>query len=261
MFRKLVWAATAAAVLLSTPAARAEDSSWDSFVDGIGKMVYFAAFPTATYRGARLDRIHRGDNGTEVIFIVDGISAFDDSDLWTEAIVTVRNLQVVDLRFGDSNAVLSAPGATMKNLGLVLADLSKQYQASHPTAAPAPPPQAPPPPPPLTFDPPAPTLSVVHMTWVLSNQCAYSPGLKARFFDVTRNFAWPADRGKIFTLAPLTTEKVAIDTYKGDTVCIGASYLYTEATYWGVGPSNDHNCPSCCFTADDGKVDWPITCN
>lgn len=264
MLRKLIWAATAAAVLLSAEAARAEESSWDSFVKGIGKIVYFAAFPTATYRRAWMERIHRGDNGTEVIFVVDGISAFDDSDLWTEAIVTVKDFRVVDLRFGDSNAILSAPGQTMKNLGVVLSDLNRQYQASHPApAAPTPPPTPTPAPvpAPVAIDPPAPAPSVVHMTWVLSNQCAYSPGLKARFFDITRNFIWPVDRERVFTLAPRTTQEVTIDTYKGDKVCIGASYLYSEDSYWGVGPSNNHDCPNCCAVATGGRVDWPITCN
>ncbi len=260
MLRKLIWASAAAALLLSAQPSLAEESTWDSFVNGIGKAVYFAAFPTAAYRGARLERIHRGSDATEIVFIVYGISTFDHDDLWTEAIVTVKNLQVVNLRFGDSNAVLSAPGSTMKNLGMILADLTKQYQARHGADAPPPAPPTPPSAPPTAY-PPTSSLVVVHMTWVLPNRCSYASGLQARFFDATRNFVWPADRGKVFALPPLTTKEVTIDSYQDDIVCIGASYRDSEATYWGVGPSNDHTCPNCCFAANNGRVDWPMTCN
>src|SRR4051812_25523417 len=55
--------------------------SWDSVVKSIGKDVYLAAFPAATYRGARLINVAEGVDGrvTEVAFVVYGNSAFDNA--------------------------------------------------------------------------------------------------------------------------------------------------------------------------------------
>lgn len=236
MIRKWLGVVIALILTLTCPVQADDDSGWDSYVQGIGQAVYFAAFPTATYRGVTLKTIRQGTTGTDLVFVVYGISAFDDDSLWTEVIVTVADSKVVNLRWGANNAILAKPGSTMNAVGKLLADLNKESQANQSAS------------------------STVRMTWVLPNQCGYSEGLQVRFFDTTKDFVWP-DEGKIFLLARGETREISIDTYRGDQVCIGAEpYVSSPSTYWGVGISHEYGCEACCYTADNIRVSWPLSC-
>jgi hypothetical protein len=216
------------------------ESSWDKFVHDIGQSVYFFAFPTATYKGVELTAIRQGTNGTDVVFKVYGISAFDGDSLWTEVITTVKNSSVVDLRWGANNAILAKPGETMKSIGKLLEDINKQSQASQ-----------------IQSQTQA---STVRLTWVLANRCGYSSGLQVRFFDVTNNFTWPAE-GKVFVLARGETREISVDTYEGGKVCIGAApYVDSPNSYWGVGILNEQSCKDCCYLASNARVSWPLSC-
>ncbi len=236
MLKRWAWIITALIMLSVSPINATEDSAWESFVHAIGQSVYFAAFPTATYNGADLTGIRQGANGTDVVFKVYGISAFGGGNLWTEVIITVKDSSVVDLRWGDNNAILAQPGSTMKNIGKLLNDLNEQSQASKPPS------------------------SMVRLAWVLPNGCSYSSGLQVRFFDVTKNLVWPPE-DKVFRLARGETLEINIDTYSGDKVCIGATpYEASASTYWGAGLSNEYSCTDCCYIASNARVSWPFSC-
>jgi tetratricopeptide (TPR) repeat protein len=119
-------------------AAAAAGSSWGSFVRAIGKRVYFFAFPTAKYSHSELEIIRPGaDDTTEVVFVVHGLSAFDDSDLWTEVVLAMRGTRAVDLRWGQTNAILTRPGETMKAIGELLQEVNRQSQTPQNQADPS----------------------------------------------------------------------------------------------------------------------------
>ena len=97
----------------------------------LGKTLYFFAWPTATYAAADFVGVaFAPGGGVNVTFRLYGTSAFDDSSLWTDVVVLIRNLEVADMRFGRNNAVLAAPGATMKAMGQALADLNRELAKS-----------------------------------------------------------------------------------------------------------------------------------
>ncbi len=236
VLKKWTWLVTALLIFTCGSAQAADDSGWDRFVQGLGQSIYFAAFPTATYKGVELGTIRPGANGTDVVFVVYGISAFDDDSLWTEVIITVKGSDIVDLRWGKNNAILSQPGETMKNLGILLDNLNKQSQANQTPS------------------------STVRLTWVLSNRCQYGADVQVRFYDLTNNFVWP-DGGKVFLVTRGATHEISIDTYRGAKVCIGAEpNVASPSSYWGVGVGNKYGCQDCCYTADNAKVSWAFGC-
>jgi hypothetical protein len=223
--KKWVWIAAVLAVISISAAQAADDSMWDGVVRRIGKAVYFAAFPTATYRGADLSVIRPGADGTDVVFVVYGVSAFGGGNLWTEVIATEKDGRLVGLRWGANNAILAKPGETLRSVGKLLEDLNRQAQAGQTRA------------------------STVRMTWVLSNRCGDESGAEVRFFDVTRNFVWPPEN-KVYVLARGETLEVSLDTYGGDSVCVGATpYVASPTFYWGVGLASEHSCKDCCYLA------------
>lgn len=113
-----------------------DGAGWQKFVDGVGAAVYKFAWPTATYQSVGFEGISRTADGVDVKIRVRGISAFDDGPLWTDVILQVRNGKIDDIRWGANNAVLAAPGETMKALGALLVELNKEYGRDHPATAP-----------------------------------------------------------------------------------------------------------------------------
>ncbi len=114
-----------------------DDSDWRKFVDSIGKILYFDAWPTATYQSVSFGNVAVVPGGVDVSFVLHGISAFDNGPLWTEVVLEMRNGKITNIRWGRNNAVLAAPGSTMKALGQALDELNKQYQQQQGTPAPA----------------------------------------------------------------------------------------------------------------------------
>jgi hypothetical protein len=238
MLKKWAWIVAALIIIATSPLQAEDTSAWDSFTQKIGKSIYFAAFPSATYKGAKFRTTTHTDDGTEIVFEVYGLSAFDDSDLWTEVIVTVKDFKISRVRWGRNNAFWRQPGETLQDMAALLVEINKQIQASQ-TSHPA----------------------TVRITWVVQNQCRYAPGFQARIFDRTHNFTWPA-AGEVFLLASGVTSEINIDTYKGAEVCIGAKPNASSAEpHWGVGIDNQYGCDNCCVTADNSRVAWPLTCN
>jgi hypothetical protein len=239
MLKKMAWVVAVLIVIATSPLQADDTSVWDKLVQGIGKSTYFAAFPTATYKGAKFRTTTRTEDGTEVVFEVYGLSAFDHSDLWTEVIVTVKDFEISNVRWGRNNALLAQPGETLKNLGDLLVEINKQIQANQ-----------------------RPNPATVRLTWVVQNQCPYAPGFQVKIFDETNNLTWPTATGDIFPLAAGVTSEINVDTYKGAKVCIGAKpNVASSESHWGVGIDNQYGCDQCCFIADNSRVTWPLTCN
>lgn len=113
-----------------------DESDWRKFVDSVGKAVYFDAWPTATYQSVSFGNLTNIPGGVDVSFVVHGISAFDGGPLWTEVVLEMRNGKITDIRWGRNNAVLAAPGSTMKALGAALDELNKEYDQEHPAPTP-----------------------------------------------------------------------------------------------------------------------------
>jgi uncharacterized membrane protein len=105
-----------------------EDGSanYEKLGAAIGKTLYFFAWPTATYESATFGGIARAASGLNVVFRLHGKSAFDDGYLWTDVVLLIRNWQIVDLKWGQNNAALMAPGATMKAMGEALHELNNE---------------------------------------------------------------------------------------------------------------------------------------
>jgi hypothetical protein len=115
--------------VITTGAASAQEdtsSEYKKLGDAIGKTLYFFAWPTATYERATFGGLGSTPTGVNVVFRLHGRSAFDDSYLWTDVAVQIRNWQIVDLKWGQNNAALIPPGATMKALGEALKDLNQE---------------------------------------------------------------------------------------------------------------------------------------
>lgn len=120
-------------LLSSPPYLWAEDDSEDSFkkfVHGMGETLYFLAWPTAEYERAGFGGVSFTSNGADVSFRLHGKSGFDGGHLWVDVVVEIRNGEITDLRWGDNNAILAQPGATIKAMGEVLAELNKEYSQS-----------------------------------------------------------------------------------------------------------------------------------
>lgn len=107
-----------------------ERSWYKDFVDGIGGTLYYLSWPTATYKGASFEGVSNVYNGVDIKIKLNGISSFDDSSLWTEVIVNVRNGEVRDISWGRNNAILAQPGEAIKALGVVISELNKEYSRS-----------------------------------------------------------------------------------------------------------------------------------
>ena len=104
-------------------------SDYEKMVAGVCNVLYKVAWPTATYEGAQFRGIQPTESGANVVFRLYGRSGLDDSSLWTDLIVTFQGLEPVDIRFGQNNAVLFAPGETSGAvLDVIKSELRKRQQ-------------------------------------------------------------------------------------------------------------------------------------
>lgn len=69
------------------------------------------------------------------------------------------------------------------------------------------------------------------------------------FYAQSRNWCWP-DCDKQYTFRDANAHTIRIDCQRGETVCWGAWRVDNPSRYWGVGPNNEHNCRTCCYTCD-----------
>ncbi len=109
--------------------------------------LYAVAWPSATYKHFSINGVSAARGGFDARITLDGTSAMDGSDLWTELIVEFRNGRIEGLHWGRNNAVLFQPGEFLEGVGKTLVELNRPSEAANsgrtPRAA-ALPPGAPP---------------------------------------------------------------------------------------------------------------------
>lgn len=124
----------------------APSSTYEEIVNGIGKMMYAFAWPTASYSHVRFGSADLRDGALVLTFRLFGKSALDDSVLWTDATLMVNGRGKVSYAWGANNAVVSKPGATARMLAAGLeqlsAEINRYSQGTYGTPASARPSQA-----------------------------------------------------------------------------------------------------------------------
>jgi hypothetical protein len=129
-FRRIIPGLVLCLSLLACTTSSAQDQQehrLHDFVDSAGELIYFLAWPTATYEGVKFDGVQRAPGGFDVQATVYGRSGIDDSSLWTQVILEIRDGQVSNLRWGRNDAVLFQPGQSMSMLGSALQELTRDY--------------------------------------------------------------------------------------------------------------------------------------
>ena len=111
-------------------------SFYQNFVNGVASTIYAAAWPTASYRSAALSGISPRSNGADIAVRLYGISAFDQSSLWTDVVIQVRNGAIKDISWGSNNAFLARPGETLTAMSGLAAELTQDLQRTSTNTSP-----------------------------------------------------------------------------------------------------------------------------
>lgn len=116
------------------------------FFNSAAKMIYAAAWPSATYREWQLDNIRPVQGGLDVTLTISGQSGIDGSDLWVQLLVPFRNGSIGQPVVVQHNAFLFPPFRTTGIMLQLANNLASQYNAEHRTvyASPKPTPISPP---------------------------------------------------------------------------------------------------------------------
>ena len=212
----------------------------EAFLGGIARTLYGFAWPTATYKGFRLDDTRPNPNGgLDIVFVIHGLSAFSGDSLWTEVVLTVKNWDITDLRWGRNNAILAQPGETVAAIGQMLEELNRE--ADRPAVKPA----------------------ILAQSWTLVDGCNDGAGVHFRIFDMTggkTNLVWP-NLEERYVLPRGETRMVQLHVAPGSKLCYGAaSDRPGSGTYWGVGVNGAESCESCCYSADVPAISFTLTC-
>jgi tetratricopeptide (TPR) repeat protein len=106
------------------------DDSYKDFIDGVGEMLYFLAWPSAAYESVSFGGVSAAYGGADVKVMLHGKSFFSEEPLWTEVVVQFRDGKVRDVKWGRNNARLAQPGSTVTALGEALVELNAEYERS-----------------------------------------------------------------------------------------------------------------------------------
>lgn len=98
-----------------------------SLINAAGASIYFAAWPTATYKRLTFEDAEMSSEGALFKIKLHGISAFSETSLWTEAFLRIQNGKITDFHWGRNNAFLAQPGETASFLGDLIKDINKQH--------------------------------------------------------------------------------------------------------------------------------------
>jgi len=115
---------------LQAQADRSEETSYKDFIDGVGAMLYFLAWPSAAYDSVSFAGASAANGGTDVKVRLHGKSSINDGYLWTELIVVFRDGEIRDVKWGRNNALLMQPGSTVTAFGEALSELNAEYERS-----------------------------------------------------------------------------------------------------------------------------------
>jgi uncharacterized membrane protein len=230
-------------------------SGFKDFVDSVGKSLYFLAWPTATYEGVDLVGIAPNGDAVDITVHLYGKSAFSDGPLWVDTVVEIRNGQITDLRWGRNNAILAAPGSTIKAMAEALAQVNADYQRDHPS------PQAVAP---QAVRPQAvmPQAAVAGVPYHFTNQCSRAVNLAIRYTDASGQ--WQTTGWWRFT----PSESANLELNGGSLRSNSRTwFFYAETTdgalTWGGDQAtllNDRTLSMKQMTAQDGNNDWSVQC-
>ena len=100
-----------------------------NLLGSIAEGVYKLAWPTATYRKFSINRIELAEHGFDILFTLDGQSGLDQSDLWVQIALPVRDGSFQKFQVRDDNHILVPPFATSTAIASATAELIQQYAA------------------------------------------------------------------------------------------------------------------------------------
>jgi hypothetical protein len=103
----------------------ASDPDIEKLIQAQGPNLYALAWPTATYKSVRIEKIEPVDGGADVTVLLAGSSTFDETELWVRASVAVRNGIFTDLHWKDNSPSLFRPGSTVSDLSHSLDNINK----------------------------------------------------------------------------------------------------------------------------------------
>ncbi|MES1242187.1 MAG: hypothetical protein ABUT39_11255 [Acidobacteriota bacterium] len=103
----------------------ASDPDIEKLIQAQGPNLYALAWPTATYKSVRIEKIEPVDGGADVTVLLSGSSTFDETELWVRASVAVRNGLFTDLHWKDNSPSLFRPGSTVSDLAHSLDNINK----------------------------------------------------------------------------------------------------------------------------------------
>ncbi len=106
-----------------------QESSFRSFVNGVGEMVCALAWPSAEYERVSFGGIREVGGTAEVRFRLFATSAFSGGTLWADVVIEITDGQIADLRWGNYNSFVP-PGTTAAALGALLEDLANEWSAN-----------------------------------------------------------------------------------------------------------------------------------
>ena len=96
-----------------SPAVAAGEPFYERWVNRVASEVYSVAWPSASFSGVDFLGTRKHGADTDAVFRLMGRSAFDNSPLWVEVVATFHNGTFRNIRWGNHNAILFPPGATL----------------------------------------------------------------------------------------------------------------------------------------------------
>ncbi|MEM9597159.1 MAG: hypothetical protein AAGD06_22995 [Acidobacteriota bacterium] len=130
----LILAISLVALIAGSPSAHADDeSTYRSFINGIGEMVCAFAWPTAEYERVSYEGYTDISGGARIRFRIHATSAWGGGALWTDVVVEMANGTITDLSWGQYNSFVP-PGTTISALGEALGELTQEWAESSGTS-------------------------------------------------------------------------------------------------------------------------------
>jgi hypothetical protein len=161
---------------------------FERLVDGVAGLVYWAAWPTATYQRVSIHDIAPAADGAVVTLRLHGKSAFAEGDLWVDVKLGMRRTgEITNMAWGKYNGFFP-PGFTWQRIG----DAADEINRRNATAAPSRPAPAAAParyiPPPSPAPAPAPA-PVELMTVCVSNPTSATVAYSLKWGNKTEAFS------------------------------------------------------------------------
>jgi len=145
-------------------AVAAEDKSLaESFIEGMGGLLFAAAWPSATFERMKIGRVAPlGGGGWNASLVLYGTSAWDNP-LHVSLDLTPRNGEIESLKWGKHNGVVP-PGFLWATAEELLKELNTEAEATRSALSPT---------------------ATGTQTWTIADGCSDGGGLRVRFFDKT----------------------------------------------------------------------------